>query len=60
MELIDDHARFLLAAVACEAPTGGAALACLEQAVYAYGVRPGECQPVQLEHDRSGLPSGTR
>jgi transposase InsO family protein len=38
VDCLDDHARFLLAAVACERPTGEAAWACFVSASSAYGL----------------------
>jgi transposase InsO family protein len=38
VDCLDDHARFLLAARACESPTGEAAWACFLQASSAYGL----------------------
>ena len=38
VDCLDDHARFLLAAIACEAPSGEAAWACFLAASSAYGL----------------------
>lgn len=38
MNTLDDHARFLLSSVACEGPTGDAAIACFDQATHRYGI----------------------
>jgi transposase InsO family protein len=38
VDCLDDHARFLLAAIACASPTGEAAWACFVQASAAYGL----------------------
>jgi transposase InsO family protein len=38
VDCLDDHARFLLAAIACESPTGEAAWACFVAASAAYGL----------------------
>jgi transposase InsO family protein len=38
VDCLDDHARFLLAAIACASPTGAAAWACFVQASAAYGL----------------------
>jgi transposase InsO family protein len=38
VDVLDDHARFLLAAIACERPTGEAAWACFLSASSAYGL----------------------
>jgi transposase InsO family protein len=38
VDCLDDHARFLLAAIACESPTGEAAWACFLSASTAYGL----------------------
>jgi transposase InsO family protein len=38
VDCLDDHARFLLAAIACERPTGEAAWACFLAASSAYGL----------------------
>jgi len=38
VDVLDDHARFLLAAVACHSPTGQAAWACFVSASSAYGL----------------------
>lgn len=45
MDLLDDHARFLLAAVACSGPTGTAAWRCFEKGTRMYG------QPRQVLSD---------
>ena len=38
VDVVDDHARFLLAAIACHSPTGEAAWACFVAASAAYGL----------------------
>jgi transposase InsO family protein len=38
VDILDDHARFLMAAIACASPTGEAAWACFVQANAAYGL----------------------
>jgi transposase InsO family protein len=38
VDCLDDHARFLLAAIACESPTGEAAWSCFVRASSAYGL----------------------
>jgi transposase InsO family protein len=38
VDCLDDHARFLLAAIACESPTGEAAWTCFVQASSSYGL----------------------
>jgi transposase InsO family protein len=38
VDIIDDHARFLLAAVACRVPTAAVTCACFEQAARRYGL----------------------
>jgi transposase InsO family protein len=38
VDCLDDHARFLLAAIACESPSGEAAWACFVSASAAYGL----------------------
>ena len=38
MNTLDDHARFLLSSVACEGPTGDAAITCFDQAADRYGL----------------------
>jgi transposase InsO family protein len=38
VDCLDDHARFLLAAIACASPSGEAAWACFAQASSAYGL----------------------
>lgn len=38
IDIIDDHARFLLAAVACHVPTAAATCGCFERAARRYGI----------------------
>lgn len=38
MNTLDDHARFLLSSIACEGPTGEAAIACFDKASARYGL----------------------
>ncbi len=38
VDMIDDHARFLLAAVACRVPTAATTCGCFEQAAKRYGI----------------------
>jgi transposase InsO family protein len=52
MDLLDDHARYLLAAVVAEQPTGEAAWRCFESAMRRYGV------PRQLLSDNGSCFTG--
>jgi len=52
VDCLDDHARFCLAALACESPTGDVAWACFSSAAAAYGL------PRQLLSDNGSIFTG--